>query len=268
MEALRNPPGARENVPAVLGAGDLRHCPPREDDGKESWNVPPDTCAASQERACSFGHADESWPPAHAPSSGKPVRAPIPAGADSPLTAPSLRLLLAHPTSTRDEIGHIEELAACGPPWRLLQFLQSFLAVLCLYLAPDSASPPLRSFPCCFLQSLRSHGAPGHPLRVFPSEALGNLPPALPSASHQHCFCQRGRLILKALRMLNLLSHGGGRTLPWTVTQNGSVGGPKGTSHQGEQNSQRWSPCLLHLPLPTCHPKLVYSSLPTLHWRI
>lgn len=51
------------------------------------------------------------------PSSGKPVRAPLPAGADSPLTAPSLRLLLAHPTSARDEMGTPRRLAACGPPW-------------------------------------------------------------------------------------------------------------------------------------------------------
>ena len=94
---------------------------------------------------------------------------------------------------------------------------------------------------------------PDHPLRVFPSETLENLPtPAFPSASHQHCFCQHGSLMLKASRILNLLSHGDCRTLPVDSNPIWECGWSKGHLLRGEQTlkvaSMPGAPAPPHLP--------------------
>ena len=194
-----------------------------------SRNVPPDTRAASQEQACSFGHTDESFSTRPCPPSpGSQLEPWIPTGTDSPLPAPSLRLLLAHLTSVPDEMGTPWGLATCGPPWAapISPVLPCSPLLIpgtwCSITSSKKLSlllPPVPVFP----------QAPDHPLRVFPSETLENLPtPALASASHQHFLCQHGHLMLKASRMLNLLSRGGGRTPPVDSRPEWECGWPKG----------------------------------------
>lgn len=149
------------------------------------------------------------------------------------MPAPSLRLLLAHATSPRDEnslkasLLHASYfLGGCS------YFHQSFLASLCLSLGSESASPPLRSLPCCSLQSACSHrpqiSRSGYP----PPSAIKNRP-----------------LLLSPFLLTGHLPtwQPGSPSWRWTVTLCGSVGWSKGHLLPGEQT-------LKVAPLPAAPP--------------